>query len=48
LKHYFLENGRVRLQPANPDFQPIYVDPKNVDIQGLVVLVIRQPNRLML
>jgi repressor LexA len=27
LKHFYLENGRVRLQPANPTMQPIYVDP---------------------
>jgi repressor LexA len=42
LKHFFHENGRVRLQPANPTMQPIYVDPKNVRIQGKVVLVVRQ------
>ena len=44
LKYFFLEkNGRVRLQPANPQMQPIYVDdPKIVQIQGKVVLVIRR------
>ena len=42
LKHFFLENGRVRLQPANPTMQPIYADPKNVQVQGKVVLVVRQ------
>jgi repressor LexA len=42
LKHFYLENGRVRLQPANPNMQPIYADPKNVRIQGKVVLVVRQ------
>jgi repressor LexA len=42
LKHFYLENGRVRLQPANPTMQPIYADPKNVRIQGKVVLVVRQ------
>lgn len=42
LKHFFLESGRVRLQPANPLMQPIYADPKNVRIQGKVVLVVRQ------
>jgi repressor LexA len=42
LKHFFLENGRVRLQPANTSMQPIYADPKNVRIQGKVVLVVRQ------
>jgi repressor LexA len=42
LKHFFLENGRVRLQPANTSMQPIYADPKNVRSQGKVVLVVRQ------
>lgn len=43
LKYFFLENGRVRLQPANPSMQPIYInDPSTVEVQGKVVLVIRQ------
>jgi repressor LexA len=42
LKHFFLENGRVRLQPANPTMGPIYADPANVRVQGKVVLVLRQ------
>ena len=44
LKHFFLENGRVRLQPANPTMQPIYVDPAKVQVQGKVMLVLRQLN----
>jgi len=44
LKHFFLENGRVRLQPANPTMQPIYVDPSKVQVQGRVMLVLRQLN----
>ena len=39
LKKLYKEGGRVRLQPANPDFPPIYVD--NVRIQGVVVGVLR-------
>ncbi|HEY4688092.1 MAG TPA: transcriptional repressor LexA [Anaerolineae bacterium] len=42
LKRFFLENGRVRLQPENPTMKPIYADPTNVDVQGKVVLVIRR------
>lgn len=43
LKYFYLENGRVRLQPANPTMQPIYIeDPATVQIQGKVVMVIRQ------
>ncbi len=44
LKRFFLEKGKVRLQPANPTMQPIFADPKNVEVQGKVVLVIRRPN----
>lgn len=43
LKRFFLEKGKVRLQPANPTMQPIFADPKNVEVQGKVVLVIRRP-----
>lgn len=43
LKYFYLENGRVRLQPANPTMSPIFVDdPATVEIQGKVVMVIRQ------
>jgi repressor LexA len=43
LKYFFLENGRVRLQPANPTMQPIYIDDPNiVEVQGKVVMIIRQ------
>jgi repressor LexA len=43
LKYFYLENGRVRLQPANPTMDPIYIDdPSTVEIQGQVVMVVRQ------
>ncbi len=43
LKYFYLENGHVRLQPANPTMKPILIDdPSIVEIQGKVVLVIRQ------
>jgi repressor LexA len=45
LKHFYFENGRVRLQPANPTMKPIIVDdPSTVQVQGKVVLVLRQLN----
>jgi repressor LexA len=44
LKYFYLEKGQVRLQPANPTMGPIFADPKNVEVQGKVVLVIRKPN----
>jgi repressor LexA len=47
LKYFYLENGRVRLQPANPTMNPIYVDnPASVRIQGKVVMVIRKVSGL--
>ena len=42
LKKFYAESGRIRLQPANSQMQPIYVEPDNVEIQGRVVAVIRQ------
>ena len=44
LKRFFLENGRVRLQPANPTMDPIYVAADKVSIQGRVIGVIRSVN----
>ena len=41
LKRFYLERDQVRLQPANPTMDPIYVSPDNVEIQGKVVAVIR-------
>lgn len=40
LKKLYREKGRIRLQPANPSFQPIVVD--NIRIQGVVIGVIRK------
>ena len=40
LKRFYREKGRIRLQPANPHFSPIYVE--DVRIQGVVVGVIRK------
>lgn len=42
LKRFFREKGVIKLVPANPNFKTITVEPKNVSIQGKVVLVIRQ------
>jgi repressor LexA len=43
LKYFYKENGGIRLQPANPTMQPIFVDnPRAVQVQGKVVMVIRQ------
>ncbi len=42
LKKFYAEPGRIRLQPANSQMQPIYTEPDNVEIQGRVIAVIRQ------
>ena len=42
LKKLYRENGRVRLQPANPTMQPIFVEPDQVQVQGVVVGVMRK------
>jgi len=43
LKYFYKENGKVRLQPANPTMDPIIIDnPEQVRIQGKVVMVVRQ------
>ena len=42
LKKFYRENGKIRLQPANPSMQPIMVDPDRVQVQGVVVGVMRK------
>jgi len=42
LKFFFREPDRIRLQPANPTMDPIYVDPAAVQIQGKVLMVLRR------
>ncbi|MDE2801969.1 MAG: transcriptional repressor LexA [Chloroflexota bacterium] len=41
LKRYYPEGARVRLQPANSAMSPIYEDADKVEVQGVVVGVIR-------
>jgi len=41
-KLYHEEDGRVRLQPANPSLSPLVVDAERVRIRGVVVGVIRK------
>ena len=40
LKKFYKEKRHIRLQPANPDFEPIITD--DVDIQGVVIGVVRR------
>ena len=42
LKKFYRDNGRIRLQPANAAMQPIFAEPDQVQIQGVVVGVMRK------
>ncbi|MBE2221000.1 MAG: repressor LexA [Anaerolineae bacterium] len=42
LKYFFYEGDQIRLQPANPTMDPIIVDPEVVQVQGKVMMVLRQ------
>ena len=42
LKKFFREkNGRVRLQPANEAYEPLFVEPEQIQVQGVVIGVVR-------
>ena len=41
LKRFYREPGRIRLQPANSQMDPIYVSPDNLSIKGKVIGVVR-------
>ena len=41
-KLYRDPGGKIRLQPANATMQPIFVEPENVQIQGVVIGVMRK------
>ncbi len=40
LKTFYREGDKIRLQPANPDFQPVIV--RNCKVQGVVIGVLRR------
>lgn len=42
LKYFYRDGDRIRLQPANPTMEPIYVNPHNIEVQGKVMMVLRQ------
>jgi repressor LexA len=46
LKKVYRDHGRIRLQPANSQMEPMYHDPENVEIQGRVIGVIRSLVRI--
>ena len=42
MKKFYRETGQIRLQPANPELQPMYFEADRVTIQGVVIGVIRR------
>lgn len=42
VKKFFLERGRIRLQPANPRHAPIILRPEQVRVQGIVLGIQRR------
>jgi repressor LexA len=42
LKKFYRENGKVRLQPANVTIEPIIVSAEQVQVQGVVIGVMRK------
>lgn len=45
VKKFYRERGRVRLQPANPNLDPIYVRDRALEVRGVVVAVMRKCTR---
>jgi len=41
LKKIYRDQNKIRLQPANSNLEPIFVDPENLIIQGVVVDIIK-------
>ena len=41
LKYLYVEKDQIRLQPAHPTYDPIFVHPSNCEIKGKVLSVIR-------
>jgi repressor LexA len=42
LKYFYREGKMVRLQPANTTMEPIFVDARQVKVQGRVLAVLRK------
>lgn len=42
LKRLYREGDRIRLQPANADMPPIYIQPQELKIQGKAIAVMRR------
>lgn len=45
VKRFYQERNQVRLEPANPEFEPIVVPADRVKIQGIVIGLLRKYSR---
>lgn len=43
MKKFYIEKTGVRLQPANPDMEPIIIKNEQIEILGIVTGILRQP-----
>ena len=46
LKRVYKEKSKLKLRPMNPTMKPFYVDARDAEIQGKVVLVVRRMQKL--
>ena len=42
VKYFYREGDMIKLQPANPYMAPIFVRPADVQIQGVVIGLVRK------
>lgn len=42
LKRFYREGSRIRLQPSNPEFRPLILSEERVQVQGIVLGVMRK------
>lgn len=42
LKKYFREGKKIKLQPANPSFKPLFINEDKIQVQGIVIGLVRK------
>ncbi len=47
VKRIYFENNRVRLQPANPAYEPLYVKPEEARVIGKVIGLLRDYGQML-
>lgn len=47
VKRIYFENNRVRLQPANPAYEPLYVKPEEARVIGKVIGLLRDYGQIL-